>query len=878
MIYESQSRNERNNKIINSIMSGHAPVLLLCPVNPSYLDFLPDLFNNYRTVYTYNASWESQTDFVLCLAQKVLPEQDFEIARSFCRCGIRDCKRIVLKKVFSVISKLPNDCLLFVCGLDDLTPAFDLSLLDYFMENGPDNLKIVFCSKKILHLSYRSGNNILPRIIICDRPGEELPFKEELLEDGYLTAQQKEVLSRLSFYRFVEKDFAEELYPGICDLLNAVFRNFRFVLSKLGDCYCFSPDFYKKDQKLFQDKTLHSELYKSYLEYFLRKKDYVSVLEKSILFGESSYIDQAVVGLIEQGKEDYLYSYAVACQAENVNAPFFNVISLFVKGHKDLALEELKKIPDCEMKKYIYFFISFSMTENRKDVFSSFCTEMSDFSPEKIFYCRIITMLTYSEEKILGADEKFFENTKKIFESGSKDIAFLHYLSKIHAATGNYDIAKEYLTRISEICEYYTYSYVQSWSFFFNMSIDTVGTFARENDNALLGCCDCLYRGDRVQAINYLRSIGADEQYSTDGMLSLALQSILYAEAGNPEFGKSLASLYAVSAERDSRAEASFFYIAIAYCEFLLRNHQRAISILNNCKKGQFDSFFSFLEKALEINCALDTERISVLDSQIKRLFSIAKEKCYDNAIIVLRSCFLPLLSYAEKRDIQTKYVSDIYMDLLNKKESLGTSRGLLVKYFGNSAVYVDKREIVWKTKKCKELFLLYYLHPEGLERNRIIEEIWSDYVYASAVNNLKTTNNLVRHTLKEYGIPFRFTYSNGKYCLTIEGSECDYISYIGMSEEYLLLTDIRAKVNLLGRMLAYSEEGFAVDCDLKEFQQIVQKIKEDISLYLSDAIKELIQEKDYLNAKRFLLKLEKIGLFDCSLLKTEIDKMVYKK
>ena len=101
----------------------------------------------------------------------------------------------------------------------------------------------------------------------------------------------------------------------------------------------------------------------------------------------------------------------------------------------------------------------------------------------------------------------------------------------------------------------------------------------------------------------------------------------------------------------------------------------------------------------------------------------------------------------------------------------------------------MDKREIFWKTKKCKELFLLYSFYPDGIERNKIISEIWSDYVYASAINNLKTTNNLIRKTLKEYGIPFDFSYANGKYKLTTEYSESDIDAYRALQKEYARLS-----------------------------------------------------------------------------------------
>ena len=147
--------------------------------------------------------------------------------------------------------------------------------------------------------------------------------------------------------------------------------------------------------------------------------------------------------------------------------------------------------------------------------------------------------------------------------------------------------------------------------------------------------------------------------------------------------------------------------------------------------------------------------------------------------------------------------------------------------------------------------------------------------MYASAINNLKTTNNLIRKTLKEYGIPFEFTYANGKYRLTTERCESDIESYRLLQKEYAEADDLRKKAILASRMLSLTDEGLALDCELPSLKQEDRRIKEEQSLMLTGLIREMIRLNDYLNAKRFLLRLEKIGLFACEKLKTEIDKLV---
>ena len=809
-------------------MSGHAPVLLQCPTSPSYLDFLPDLVNNYRTVYCYDASWESQTDFLLCIAEKVLSKEEWLVAKSFCDCYAENYKKTVLKKILSKIALLQNDCLFFFSGLETLNDSFDLSLLEFLLTDSPDNLKIVFCSTTVPHIDYNISTHSFPRIIICDKEGECLKFDGEILRENYFTNEQRRSLCTLSALGVVHKDFAELLCPGIGIAVNALARSYRSVVLCLGEYYLFHSDL--RDFLLSVCSPLWDEekTKEEYVRFLYESKRYVESFEKSHIYQISTYLGKSLEKLMSTGRESYIYSFFKSNRISIPSLPICNALEKSIQNDYLGGIEAAKAIENESVRKIFTF--SFSLfCEKRKEAFTAFYDEIAEDYSRIEVYSRLIYLFTYSEKKHLGSLPGFMQWMDKNVLPKSTDIAFLHYISRIYSATGNYISAKKYLVRIKELCEYYSYSHVQSWTFFFTMPIDTVATFAQDTNNAFLECCGYLYLRNKTQALSCLNKIKHNDDYSSDGMLGTALQGLFYGEAGDPDFGRSLLLLYAVLCEREKREDSSIFYTALAYCEWLLRNEAKAFFYLHHGKRGHVDAFFAFLSHALEINCTIERERTAIIDKKVEELFKTAQECGYDNALVVLQSCFVPLMTYAMKREICPEYVARIQLLLSKKKEFVPGKKNIQIQFFGNTSVHIDRREISWKTKKCKELFLLYKFFPEGIERSKIIDEIWSDYVFASAVNNLKTTNNLIRKTLRDYNVAFEFSYVNGKYKLSTDFPECDYDVFCGLVKEFDSLHDVRKRIVILNRLLAYFDEGFASDCEIKCFIEENEKIKEEL-------------------------------------------------
>ena len=867
-----EQKGDRYNKIINGIMSGQTPVLLLCQSTPSYLGFFPDLSNNYRTVYVYAMQWESQCDFLLGLAEKVISDKnELKMIESFCRCRTADYEKKVLQYIFDAISKVQNDCLAFFCGLETIESSFDMSLFEYMIDNRPDNLKLVFCSTVVPHMSYRIDDKSFPRIIVCDKENDYVPFNEHIFTDGFLTEQQKIDLYFLSSISFIHRDYVENISPELNYLLDNLARNYRSSLLRLGSYYCFHSDFRQILRKYLPSEPVQSKS-EDPIEFFMQNGAYAMALEKAICRSDRSIAERAAIALIKGDRDEFLFDLVRRKKTDFPDSPLFQAIKKYNEKEYADALDRAKQIRDDFVRSKFRFKFSL-FTEDRPKAFRDFCNEVDRVG--LLQYATIISDCTYAEEKKLGTIPGLLIQAEELYRNGARDIAFFHFISKIYAATGNYSDAKRFLIRIKEVCPFYSYSFAQSWPFFFNMPMETVEEYAANTGNELLECCGCLYRNNTTQALDCLRRKGAPNDYSVESLLTLALQGLFYAEAGNPDFGRTLSLLYAVSCEREKREESSLFYISLAYCDWRLRNNTRALAWLKKSKSGgNTDAFFAFFAKALEINCNMERERSVVLEKKMTDLLNVAIQNGYDNAIIVLKNCFLPIIALAERKEIHLEYVSRLYAIMKNTNESQNDVH-LQVKYFGYTAVFKNKREIAWKTKKCKELFLLYLLYPEGVERSVILSEIWSDYVYASAVNNLKTTNNMIRKTLRDNNVPFEFGYVNGKYRLTIGVGESDYENYKTLLGEFESATELRKRMIFISRLYVFADGDFAPDCDLPVFKKIRDDIKQELSLHTEALVINLIKENDYVNAKRFLLRLEKLGVYDCEKLKIELNKLV---
>ena len=129
--------------------------------------------------------------------------------------------------------------------------------------------------------------------------------------------EQKEMLYRLSFYPFIDVDYAETVFPGSSEILNALSRNFRSCILKLGGFFCFHPDFHEVAEKYLDNVVEIGEQDKTYVEYLYSTGQYDRALEGTIrLKDKKEYVQKIATGLIISGMEYYLFNvFIYLCNA-----------------------------------------------------------------------------------------------------------------------------------------------------------------------------------------------------------------------------------------------------------------------------------------------------------------------------------------------------------------------------------------------------------------------------------------------------------------------------------------------------------------------------------------------------------------------------------
>ena len=223
---------------------------------------------------------------------------------------------------------------------------------------------------------------------------------------------------------------------------------------------------------------------------------------------------------------------------------------------------------------------------------------------------------------------------------------------------------------------------------------------------------------------------------------------------------------------------------------------------------------------------------------------------------------FGPILSEAESHNIEPDIVSKIKA-LIDSKNGAGGDQGILnVTMLGAGVTSITShgKEIQWKTRKSKELFLHYILAGEnGIDRNVIIDYMWKDYVYDSAINNLKTTNNIIRKTLTQYGIKFKLEYINSTYVLHLEDLNCDYHRFLKLSRDFSETESLTEKVRIMRNILRLYKGDLCTELDYADFNNARNAVRHELIFGLINVIRLLARENHKTDAKEFWSVLKNI-------------------
>lgn len=108
----------------------------------------------------------------------------------------------------------------------------------------------------------------------------------------------------------------------------------------------------------------------------------------------------------------------------------------------------------------------------------------------------------------------------------------------------------------------------------------------------------------------------------------------------------------------------------------------------------------------------------------------------------------------------------------------------LQVRCFGKFRVTAGEDEIRFRTEKAEELLAFLIDHRGAfVSRNRIIDNLWSDFDADRAVIHFNTTLHYVKKALLPFGIRVSIQYERGSYRLDVDNLDCDYLKFCKLQE-----------------------------------------------------------------------------------------------
>ena len=375
-------------------------------------------------------------------------------------------------------------------------------------------------------------------------------------------------------------------------------------------------------------------------------------------------------------------------------------------------------------------------------------------------------------------------------------------------------------------------------------------------------------------AINY-----ADDNESTL-YNAVSIRAITCAEMGMAEYGKDIALLYAQKCEISGSKYYKMLSGAISYCYRKLKDKENAIKYAKKCIESTATrSAYWLLSSAIILDYLIEEDEIKVDKTLISKFLTASRNHGMDILAVVCGDCFKPILDYADKYNMEKDYLDVLKRKMAMKSGEYYAYNTVNVKLMGTTNVSVNGNELIWKTRKAKELFLLYVLKgDEGIDRNELINTFWNDYLYVSAINNLKTTNNIIRNTLSSNDINFKLEYSNSKYTLKLSNRYSDYEVYNETVVETKKEKDLHKKITLFNKALYLYNSGFALDINVPYFNNVRDKVKDELGILVLNIIKDMVKAGEILDAKQYVQTLKKMQVgFDYVSILNEIDKRLIK-
>ena len=914
--------------VINEIMSSkNSSTIILSRTDGEHAGFIVDLANNYRTTFWINAAYDNDYSLALAIAYKVLADcpEMLNILNQYNYCKLDFTKDLVIvNAVLEYIAKLHYNCLMIIDNMETVSRDYNLRTVELMLKNCPSNLKIVLVSEKFLDLNYGIFIDATPKLISIEQSEENI-FDEKIADEP-LSEREFGLLYVLSKRRFVESAFIDSIISGGNELLRGLSMKYRSsVMQTGGKMFNINPKLSellneKGKRGNFSEEEYDNALYEYYMGE--KGKNPLKALKTALSLSDSHKINDAVKIFIDKKEEIFhLYEFSghrgkivfPKLDDKQIYARYFKIINEVLGANKceDAVNEARKLLTEIEEThpleaQLTSCYIRALYALGRRIEGAEYAREYVWNKMEMFGEEYLVNITSVVEKLAVGlqslnmsiivprcrAVERFLLDER--FSNEFWYVTMLQTFVGCNLDLGNYKKAIEHLNRIKKLIPYYVIPYNMVGAYFFAGDMELAAKTANDiiagskwnsvtsnltDAYILLGLVEFYY--NRIDEAVYYTNEAVKQASSNEYTLlnAISIRSMICAEAGMLEYAKDLALLYVKRCEITGSKHTSLMYGAAAYCFWLNKDKEKALHYARKCVIGaSARSAFWLISSAIIINYMFEGDDYKSCRNLVEKFFNASKNFGMEMVGVVCDALFNPIINYASENGIETDYV-DFIKEKIRERNAVVSTEGLLkIKFMGNTGISVGGQELVWKTKKAKELFLLYVLKGEGgVDRNEIIEMFWGDYVYVSAINNLKTTNNIIRNTLAARGIPFRLEYSNSKYSMRIETGETDYDGYLKAYAKAEKETDLRRKMLQITHLVSLYNDGFANDVKVKYFVGIHEKVKDELVLLIVKLIKDLTKDGEYLEAKRFATLLKKVQPnLECGNVIADIDRKLF--
>ncbi len=886
------------NLTINKVLSKQGVTAMIIAKDGSGKGpFLTNLATYYKNVFWFSPQIDDFGNLVLCVAKRLYADDSEKLNEIlqvlYCKNRFNN-EDVIINHMLDCISHDKNNYLFVFEEMDTLDEKFDYSQIERMIKLCPQNLKIVLSSEKFIPLNFSCFEGRWP-IIIDEEVIKDTCDKNSVTVYMHMVENDEKIfLKTIVSLRVINLEFTETFFPGAGKILGAL-AAYPSLLAKRNDgIYKMTSGFksYIQNELQVEPSLSPDQIKKLYIDFALGKKDYTQALKTAYELKNKDLFNK-ILNVFFHEKT----SVATMSKFARYYPPFdddldveyypyagiFLALHFFYTGEKDKSLRLLEKAQTVLSERDPAYNVAISMQmyilykqKKYTEEYALYEKYLDYIKSEPLTEIDDIISTTFKSmiEADLPINMSVVAKYEKAFEEKKDEIYYVkmrELFSRTYAHIGNYKKAIEIVEDLHKTIPFYTIPHnTVSLRFF---GIDSIDTVEEEIDRALKNAeeKDILtdksllysakariseYFGKTEEAISlYEKAVATPYSSNRAKFQNVADLTVAYARYKNLEYAKEYATVYLKYAETYYPTYAYLMHYALSYC-YLLEGEMKAANdhAMECIKSSKSKSRYWLLSMAVTANELIKKNAMGNPVEFVEKLLKTAENFGMDMMIVENYDIFETIVNYAINNGIRPDYTDKIVKAISRKEQSKVKDGNVLISLVGAPRVTVNNVEISWKTKKAKELFIQYVLAgKEGLERNYIINLMWKDYQYDSAINNLKTTNNILRKTLEGAGVDFKLDYINSKYVLTIKDCVIDTVRLKELLEDGIQETNLRKKEVILDKVLAEYKGEIGPDLDYPQIRDIARDITHAKTILLMRVIKGLIKENECMDARKYL-------------------------